>query len=143
MRQEDWTAAMDIMKERFGKDTVLALATTSAETPHVRMVNAYYEDGAFYVITDARSGKMAQLAQNPRVGVAGEWFTGQGEGKSLGWIGRTENKTVADKLRRAFSAWLDNGHSDLTDENTIILCIRLTSGVLLHHGKRYDLAFPE
>ena len=63
-----------IMKERFGRDTVIALATYDTETPYVRFVNSYYEDGAFYVITYALSNKMRQIGQNPVVAVAGEWF---------------------------------------------------------------------
>lgn len=43
--------AEKIMKERFGKDTIIALATVENEVPYVRYVNAYYEDGAFYIIT--------------------------------------------------------------------------------------------
>ena len=40
--------AEKIMIERFGKDTVIALATVEQEVPYVRKVNAYYEDGSFY-----------------------------------------------------------------------------------------------
>lgn len=43
--------AEQIMNERFGKDAIIALATTENKTPYVRYVNAYYEDGAFYIIT--------------------------------------------------------------------------------------------
>ena len=39
--------AEKIMTERFGKDTVIALATVEQEVPYVRKVNAYYEDGSF------------------------------------------------------------------------------------------------
>ena len=39
-----------IMSERFGKDTIIALATVENEVPFVRYVNAYYENGAFYII---------------------------------------------------------------------------------------------
>lgn len=31
---------------RFGKDTIIALATTENETPYVRYENAYYENVA-------------------------------------------------------------------------------------------------
>lgn len=43
--------AEKIMVERFGKDTVIALATVEDGVPYVRSVNAYYENGAFYIIT--------------------------------------------------------------------------------------------
>ena len=42
--------AEQIMIERFGKDTIIALATTENEMPYVRYVNAYYEDGAFLLL---------------------------------------------------------------------------------------------
>ncbi len=37
------------MIERFGKDTVIALAAVEGGVPYVRSVNAYYENGAFYI----------------------------------------------------------------------------------------------
>lgn len=39
-----------IMTERFGKDTIIALATVENEIPFVRYVNAYYENGAFLLL---------------------------------------------------------------------------------------------
>ncbi len=46
-----------ILTERFGRDTLIALATESNGTPYVRTVNACYEDGAFYIITHALSNR--------------------------------------------------------------------------------------
>lgn len=126
------------MKERFGKDAVMALATMENGMPSVRYVNAYYEDGAFYIITNARSGKMRQIKKEPRVALAGEWFTAHGMGIDLGYFGKEENRGVAEKLKQVFSQWIDNGHNDLGDENTIILCVKLTDGILLSHGTRYE-----
>lgn len=130
-----------IMKERFGKDCIIALATTENGVPYVRNVNAYYENGAFYVITHKLSGKMKQIAKNPAVAVAGEWFTGHGNGIDLGYFGESENAKLAEKLRSAFAQWIDNGHNDFGDVNTRILCIRMTDGLLLSHGKRIDIDF--
>lgn len=127
-----------IMKERFEKDTVIALATAEDGIPYVRNVNAYYEDGAFYIITYALSNKMKQLEKNPVAAIAGEWFTAHGKGVNLGWFGKKENREVSGKLRDAFHEWIDNGHNDFDDENTIILCIELTDGVLFSHGTRYE-----
>ena len=45
------------------------------------------------------------------------------------------------KLREAFAAWYDNGHTDESDPNTCILRIRLTDGILLNHGTKYELDF--
>lgn len=125
------------MVERFGKDTVLALATTENEVPYVRYVNAYYESGAFYIITHALSHKMKPLENNSAVAIAGDWFTAHGKGISLGYWGREENRRIAEKLKCVFSEWIDNGHNDFDDENTIILCVELTDGLLLSHGTGY------
>ena len=133
--------AEQVMIDRFGKNTVIALATTENETPHVRYVNAYYENVAFYIITYALPNKMKHIKNNPVVAIAGEWFTAHGNGISLGYFGKKENYVIADKLKEVFAEWIDNGHTDLNDENTIILCVQLTEGILFSHGTRYDIDF--
>ena len=86
-----------IMIERFGKDTVIALATVENEMPYVRYVNAYYENGAFYIITYALSNKMKHVEKNPTVAIAGEWFTAHGKGVNLGYFGKEDNHMIAGK----------------------------------------------
>lgn len=130
--------AEKIMTERFGKDTVIALATTDDGVPCVRYVNAYYENGSFFVITYALSDKMKHMGKNPVVAIAGDWFTAHGMGINLGYFGKEENHAIAQKLKKAFAEWIDNGHNDFTDENTVILRVELTDGVLLSHGTRYE-----
>ena len=130
-----------IMEERFGRDNVIALATVEEDMPCVRYVNAFYEHGAFYIITYGLSNKMRQLEKKPQAAIAGDWFTAHGLGRDLGYWGEPGNAEIADKLRQAFSSWIDNGHNDFQDENTRILQIRLTSGVLFSNGTRYDIDF--
>ncbi len=129
------------MNERFGKDNLIALATAVDNVPSVRTVNAYYENGSFYTITWALSGKMQQIAQNPAVGLSGDWFTAHGRAESLGWICAPENTAMADKLTAAFASWINNGHTHFADPSTIILRIRLTHGVLFANGTRHDIDF--
>ena len=133
----------EILVERFGKDNIIALATTENGIPYVRNVNAFYENKAFYVITYGLSNKMKQIEKNPVVAIAGDWFTAHGKGVNLGYFGKYENAEIAEKLRVAFAEWIDNGHNNFNDENTCILCIKLTDGLLLSHGTRYDIDFSE
>lgn len=130
-----------ILTERFGKDSIIALATSVDNIPHVRNVDAFYENGAFYVLTHGLSGKMQQIAQNPAVAISGEWFTARGSGVNLGYFGNPENSYIADKMKQIFSAWIDNGHNNFEDKNTCILRIDLTSGVLFSNGTRYEIDF--
>lgn len=131
--------AEKIMVERFGKDSIIALATTMDGVPYVRSVNAFYEDGAFYVLTYGLSNKMKQIETNPIVAIAGDWFTAHGKGVNLGYFGKPENEGIAKKMRSVFAEWIDNGHNNFEDENTCILCIELTDALLLSHGTRYEL----
>lgn len=133
--------ALQIMNDRFGKDSLIALATVEDGVPHVRTVNAYYEGGAFYIITHAASGKMRQISKNSVVAVAGDWFTGHGTGENLGHVLLLKNAALMEKLRAAFSAWYTNGHVNEADSGTCILRVRLTDGVLFADGKRFDLQF--
>lgn len=130
--------AEKIMTERFGKDTVISLATVENGIPYVRNVNAYYENGAFYIITYALSNKMKHLRNHPIAAIAGEWFSAHGKGINLGYFGKPENHLIAEKLKKVFAQWIDNGHNNFDDENTVILCVELTDGLLLSHGTRYE-----
>lgn len=130
-----------ILNERFGHDNLIPLATLDGGFPAVRNVNAYYENGAFYVITYASSNKMKQLVRNASCAVCGEWFAAQGIGVSLGWVKAPDNLELCDKLKRVFAGWIDNGHNDFDDKNCIILKIRLTNGTLFSHGTKYEIDF--
>lgn len=143
MEQKSARRAAEILQERFGHDTLLSLATVEGTTPWVRTVNSWYEDGSFYCITYALSNKIKQIAENPTVAICGDWFTARGVGENLGHIRLPENEAIAGKLREAFASWYQNGHTNEADPNTVILRLRLTEGVLMDHGTRYDLKFSE
>lgn len=133
----------DLMDEKFGHDTLIALATVDGDSPSVRTVNSYYESGSFYTITYALSDKMKQIEKNPKVALCGEWFSAHGIGENLGYILDPNNKELALKLRTAFASWYHNGHTNEADPNTCILRVRLTDGVLMAHGTRYVIDFTE
>ncbi len=135
--------AEEILNDRFGKDSIMALATAVDGTPYVRNVNAFYYEGSFYVLTYALSNKMKQIEENPIIALAGDWFTAHGKGINLGYFGKKENEAIAKKMRVVFAEWIDNGHNNFDDENTCILQIKLTDGLLLSHGTRYGIDFTE
>jgi len=133
--------ALSLMAGRFGHDTLLSLATLEGSRPAVRIVNAYYEGGSFYIVTYALSNKMKQIGRNPDVAVCGEWFTASGMGENIGHPRDEKNKALMAVLREVFAAWYGNGHVDENDPHTCILRIRLTNGVLFDHGTKYDINF--
>lgn len=135
--------AKEIMQERFGHDSLLALATVEDGLPWVRTVNAYYEDGAFYVLVNIYTNKMRQIAKEPRVAVCGDWFTGHGVAEDMGWMLDSQNAERLAILKSVFAAWYNNGHMDENDPASHILRVRMTDGVLFSHGTRFDIDFTE
>lgn len=135
--------AIKIMIERFGKDSLIAIATTDGERLYNRMVDAYFENGAFYISTYALANKMKQIEKNTEVAIcAVDWFSGHGIGENLGWVLDPKNAEVRLKLRDAFSVWYDHANNE-QDRNCCILKIRLTDGMLIkdHHAIRYQIDF--
>ena len=132
--------AEKIMAERFGKDSVIALATIKDGVPQVRNVDAFYEDGCFWVVTWGLSNKMKEIAASPTVAVCGEWFQGHGTGESLGHVLLPRHEALMARLRVIFSAWYDH-HANEKDPNTSLLRIRMTRGVLMKEGTRYEMDY--
>ncbi len=140
---QKYESAMQIMTERFSQDSLLALATTDGGRMYNRVVDAYYEDVAFYISTNALSNKMKQAEANPEVAVCTvDWFSGHGTAKNLGWVLDPKNAELRLKLREAFSAWYDHAN-DEQDKNSCILEIHLTDGMLIkdHNAMRYQIDF--
>jgi len=149
----DFKEGLRLLEEKFGhgRDNVIALATVAREEginhlprPAVRGVDAYYENGVFYVTTNAKSSKMQQIAKNPLVSVSSssEMFTATGVGENLGWVLDPRNEVLRSKLRVAFASWYDKANNE-NDENCCILAIRLQKGILNvnHWEKLYHMDF--
>lgn len=144
--------AMRLLNEQVGnKDGLICLSTIALEPgpdgrcrPAARIVDAYYEDGAFYTVTYATTNKMRQIAQNPEVAVCiiVENFTADGIGENLGWVRDEKNTEMMAKLRTIFAAWYDEANND-EDPNTCLLRIRLTKGLWNdpHNGTQNEIDF--
>lgn len=136
--------AMKLMEELCGndKEEVIALATISfpsvagSPRPSVRMVCAYYENGMFYVSTDARKNKMLQIEKNNQVAVAGlGWYTFQGKAENLGWVKDEKNAEIRAKFKKVFN-WFDEV-GDEDNPNSIVLRITLTEGIIIDNAEKY------
>ena len=150
--EEGYDAGMKILEEKFGggKDNVISLATIAREPntagqprPVVRDVDAFYENGVFYVAANANTNKMKQIALNPEVSIAVHfgWFSANGVAENLGWVLDAKNAELRTKIRNAFE-WYDSVTNE-DDESNIFLAIRLTRGVIIldHHAKYYYMDF--
>lgn len=137
--------ALKLMEERCGndKEEVIALATISLSSnssgnprPAVRMVCAYYEDGVFYVSTDAKKNKMLQIEKNNEVSVCGlDWYTFQGVAENLGWVKEEKNAKIRAKFKKVFD-WFDEV-GDEDNPSSIVLRISLNEGTIIDNEKKY------
>jgi hypothetical protein len=152
LEMSKYEEGLKLVEEKFGngKDNIISLATIALEPadsdkpcPVVRDVDAYYEDGTFYVTTWGKSGKMLQIAENSEVAftVCMGWFNGSATGENLGWVLDPKNAELRDKLRKAFE-WYDNANNE-KDENCCILAIHIKKAMLNinHWEKLYHMDF--
>ena len=143
--------AIKLLEERCGngKEEVIALATISLSPnamgnprPTVRMVCAYYEDGVFYVSTDAKKNKMLQIEKNNEVSVSGlGWYVFQGIADNLGWVKDEKNTKIREKFKKIFN-WFDEV-GDEDNPNSIVLRITLTEGTIIDHEEKYGESLYE
>ena len=141
--------AMKLMEERCGNgnEVVMALATISLSPnaagnprPAVRMVCAYYEEGVFYVSTDAKKNKMLQIEKNNEVSVGGlEWFALQGTAENLGWVKDEKNAEIRANFKKVFN-WFDEV-GDEDNPSSIVLRINLTEGTITDNEEKYGDRF--
>ena len=144
--------AMKTLAEKFGnKDNLISLSTIAltpgtdgSPRPAARLVNAYYEDGAFYTVTYATTSKMREIANNPEVAICYivETFRADGIGENLGWVCDEKNAEMMAKIRPVFAEWYSAANND-EDKNTCLLRIKLTKGVWNdpHEGVRNEIDF--
>ena len=136
---------MKILNDRFGngKDNVISLATIAMENganqkvkPAVRDVDAYYEDGVFYVSTDEKKSKMLQIEKNNQVSVCGlDWYVFQGTAENLGWVKDEKNAEIRAKFKKTFD-WFDEV-GDEDNPNSIVLRITLIDGTITDNEEKY------
>ncbi len=126
-----------------GKDNLIALATISltpnaADNPRpaVRMVDAYYEAGVFYVSSSSKKNKTLEIEKNNEVSVCGlDLFTAQGTAENLGWIKDEKNAEIRRKMKKYFAWFNDHGNEDSPD--SIVLRITLMEGTITDNEQKY------
>jgi len=137
--------AIKLMEELCGngKDNIIALATISLKTnssgnprPAVRMVNAYYEDGMFYISTASWTNKMLEIEKNNEVSICGlDWFTANGIAENLGWVKDEKNAEIRAKMKKYFR-WFDE-HANEESPDSIVLRVTLTEGTIIDNEEKY------
>jgi len=129
-----------VMKELYGRDVAMSLATVNGDKANVRVINAYYNENIFYITTYGLSNKMKEITINPNVALNHNMFVAHGLGKNIGNPLEEQNRELRKQLKHVFFAFYDK-HVYEDDINTCILKITLTDSLVFAHDYKYFIDF--
>jgi general stress protein 26 len=132
--------AITVMKELYGRDVAMPLATVNGDKANIRVINAYFKENTFYITTYSLSNKMKEIEKNPNVALNHNLFIAHGMGKNIGNPLMEENRELREELKKVFCAFYDK-HICEEDINTCILAITLTDAVIFAHDYKYFIDF--
>lgn len=132
--------AAEVMKELYGKDTAMSLATVNGNKANVRVVNAYYKGNVFYITTYALTNKVKEILGNPNVALNHNLFVAHGIGENIGHPLEEQNRALREELKSVFVKFYDK-HVDEQDKNTCILKVSLTDALVFSHDFKYFIDF--
>ena len=128
------------MEELFAKDCTFSLATARDNIPTVRVVDAFFDDGAFYVVTWNESGKAREIRENANVSLCSGLYRFSGAAVNIGHPLRPENAAIRAKLIEAFTPWYFR-HNDEGSEGMCYLKITPAQGFVYKDGTGWEVNF--
>ncbi|MBU3187445.1 pyridoxamine 5'-phosphate oxidase family protein [Clostridium estertheticum] len=132
--------AITVMKELYGQDVAMPLATVNGDKANIRVINAYYKENAFYITTYSLSNKMKEITKNPNVALNHNLFVAHGTGNNIGNPLEEQNRELREELKQIFYVFYDK-HVCEEDTNTCILKISLTDSLVFAHDYKYFIDF--
>jgi general stress protein 26 len=132
--------ATKLADQLFGTDRQFVLATAADLMPSARVVDTLYFDGAFYVVTNRQTHKVAEIAANPKVALCNGFYRLDGVAENIGHPMDPANKEVRRALVEKLTAWYFT-HTDETDPDMCILKITPLGGFIHADGTGYIIDF--
>ncbi len=132
--------SLEALEALFGKDVFFVLATAEEGRPSQRVVDAYYEDGVFWIVTYGKSVKVREIEQNPYVSLCNSFHRFQGRAYRAGHPLRPENSEIRAKLIQVFAPWYFE-HNNENDENMCYVKVEPDSGFFHKDGMGYKVDF--
>lgn len=132
--------SIEVLTELFNRDFTFSLATVKGDMPAVRVVDTYYDNGAFWVVTYANSNKVNEIIANPRVALCNNLYSFKGKAFNVGHPLDKKNQEIREKLIEAFKPWYF-AHNNENDENMCFVKVELEYGFFYKNGKGYKVEF--
>lgn len=134
--------SLAVLTELFGRDYQFALATSKENVPSVRVVDTFYEDGAFYMVTYKTSQKAMEISANERVALCEKLYRFSGTAHCIGHPLQEENSRIRRKLIHAFEPWYFK-HNDENDANMCYIKMEPDHGFFYKDGTGYNVDFQK
>ena len=132
--------SLEVLQQLFTRDDQFALATVNQNVPSLRIVDTYYTEGAFYIVTYAKSQKVMEIESNKNVALCKGLYRFDGEAYNIGHPLRAENKSIREQLIKAFEPWYFK-HNNEDDENMCYIKVILQHGFYYKDGTGYKVDF--
>lgn len=134
--------SLDVLSELFGKDFTFVLATATGDVLSARVVDTYYYNGVFWVVTYSKSNKVKDIESNPNIALCNNFHTFKAKAYNAGHPLKEENKAIREKLIRVFETWYF-AHNNEDDPDMCYVRIEPTSGIFHKDGVGYRVNFVE
>lgn len=132
--------SLKVLEDLFSRDFTFVLATAKDNIPSTRVVDTYYEDGVFWVVTYAKSRKVQEITENPHVALCNDFNCFQGKAENTGHPLNEANKQIRQKLIKVFEPWYF-AHNNEDDAFMCYVKIVPESGFFHKDGKAYKVDF--
>ena len=132
--------AKNILHELFAKDYQFSLATSYDDYPSVRVVDTFYDDEAFYIVSYAASQKVMEIEKNPQISMCNKLYRFRGSAYNIGHPLSEKNRAIREKLIKVFEPWYFL-HNNENDEKICYIKIELKEGFFYKDGNGYKVDF--
>ncbi len=128
---DNYEKTLQTLNELFTKDYQFAMATVKDNKPSVRIVDTFFNDGSFYIVTYSKSQKVQELEENSQVSLCNELYRFSGNAYNIGHPLLVENRAIREKLIKVFEPW----YFAHNNENMCYVKIELEEGFFYKKDK--------
>lgn len=132
--------SMNLLTELFGRDYQFSLATVNDNKPSLRVVDTYYENGNFWIVTYGLSNKVKDIENNANVALCNYLYSFKGKAYNEGHPLKEKNKEIREQLIQVFEPWYFK-HNNENDTNMCYIKVELTDGFFYRDGTGYKVDF--
>lgn len=132
--------SLEVLSQLFARDFTFVFATVQDNEPSQRVVDTFYDDGVFWIVTYALSNKVKELEKNPHVSLCNTFHIFKGTAYNQGHPLKVGNAAIRQKLVKVFEPWYF-AHNNEDDEHMCYVKVIPEAGFFHKDGTGYKVDF--